>query len=97
MNILKWIMDWYNSNCDGDWEHEYGVRIDTLDNPGWSITIDLVDTSLHGYETEFVRVENSDDDWYDFKFHDNKFTAGGDPTKLELLLTKFKEVVDSHG
>lgn len=28
---------WYASQCDDNWEHSYGIRIDTLDNPGWRI------------------------------------------------------------
>ncbi|KAA2301834.1 rhodanese-related sulfurtransferase, partial [Clostridioides difficile] len=26
MDTLKWIQSWYYENCDGDWEHSYGVR-----------------------------------------------------------------------
>lgn len=33
MDILKWLENWYSSNCDGDWEHLYGITIRTLDNP----------------------------------------------------------------
>ena len=51
---LSWLSQWYLSQCDDDWEHSYGVKIDTLDNPGWSITIDLTDTSLA--EKAFERV-----------------------------------------
>lgn len=39
-------MNWYVRECDDDWEHSYGVKIDTLDNPGWTIAIDLRETSL---------------------------------------------------
>lgn len=28
---LIWLQSWYLSNCDGEWEHGYGVAIDTLD------------------------------------------------------------------
>lgn len=31
MDILKWIQSWYYENCDGDWEHLYGVRIDSIE------------------------------------------------------------------
>ena len=34
MNIISKLQDWYFSKCDEDWEHEFGVKIDTLDNPG---------------------------------------------------------------
>lgn len=46
MNVLQEIQSWYISNCNGDWEHSFGVSIDTLDNPGWSVRIDLADTGL---------------------------------------------------
>ena len=46
MDILKWLEKWYFSMCDGSWEHFYGVKIDTLDNPGWMVLIDIIDTPL---------------------------------------------------
>jgi hypothetical protein len=33
-DLLKRLQDWYVSQCDGGWEHTYGISIDTLDNPG---------------------------------------------------------------
>ncbi|MFK0239099.1 Imm53 family immunity protein, partial [Streptomyces vinaceus] len=33
-----------------DWEHEWGVKIATLDNPGWTVEIDLEETDLEGRE-----------------------------------------------
>lgn len=39
--MLKWLENWYSSNCDGDWEHGYGIRIETLDNPVWAVRINL--------------------------------------------------------
>ena len=46
MDLIKWIEEWYLSNCNNDWEHCYGVKIDNIDNPGWTINIDLIDTPL---------------------------------------------------
>ena len=43
---LKALMEWYAAQCDGSWEHDYGIKIDTLDNPGWYLEIDLTDTPL---------------------------------------------------
>jgi hypothetical protein len=45
---LDWLSQWYLAQCDNDWEHSFGVKIDTLDNPGWSIKIELTDTELRG-------------------------------------------------
>ena len=38
---LGWLERWYQAQCDGDWEHHSGVTIETLDNPGWLVKIDL--------------------------------------------------------
>jgi len=46
VTTLRRLTDWYQTQCNGLWEHSYGIRIDTLDNPGWSITINLAETSL---------------------------------------------------
>ncbi|WP_209980006.1 Imm53 family immunity protein [Paenibacillus eucommiae] len=37
---------WYAENCDGDWEHCYGIRVSTIDNLGWAIDIQLEGTYL---------------------------------------------------
>jgi hypothetical protein len=46
MSSLDFLQRWYAEQCDGKWEHSYGVRIETLDNPGWQITVDLNGTGL---------------------------------------------------
>lgn len=93
-NILQWIQQWYASHCDGDWEHSYGIMIETLDNPGWYITIDLKGTDLDNIVREYEPLEYSENDWYSTQVKDQKFVASGDPSKLEFLLHKFKELVD---
>ena len=54
MSALSRLEAWYMRQCNDDWEHQYGVKIDTLDNPGWSVTVDLIDTNLDG--VDFVTV-----------------------------------------
>ena len=53
---LTWLMQWYLAECNDDWEHSYGVKIDTLDNPGWTLKIDLRETNLQ--DRPFERVEH---------------------------------------
>ncbi len=31
---LAWLLNWFYKQCEGDWEHENGVEIGTIDNPG---------------------------------------------------------------
>ncbi len=44
MDSVQWLQTWYQAQCDNDWEHQYGVKIDSLDNPGWMVSIDLFGT-----------------------------------------------------
>src|SRR5687767_10746727 len=95
MEILQWIQEWYKKQCDGNWEHSYGIKIESLDNPGWQIKIDLEGTELEGYEIKYTLIEKAPDDWYGLKIEENIFHAAGDPNKLIFLLEKFKETVST--
>lgn len=94
--LLNWLQNWYKTNCNGDWEHTYGIKIETLDNPGWSVVVDLKETNLEHLTREYTLIENSDDDWYALSITDSRFEASSDPSKLEFLLYKFKEIVEGN-
>ena len=38
-DLFSWIEKWYANNCNGDWEHSYGITIETLDNPGGKLKL----------------------------------------------------------
>jgi hypothetical protein len=90
-NALKELMDWYESNCDGDWEHQQGVTIATVDNPGWSIKVDLVGTPLEGRKFPFMKRERGEEDWILALLHDDgaTFYAAGGPQNLEEIIAVF--------
>ena len=96
-NILKWIENWYKDQCDEDWEHSYGIKIETLDNPGWLIHIDLINTSLENDNLDFTTTKKDENDWYWSKIGNNVFIAVGDPDKLSMLLELFKQFVEEMG
>jgi hypothetical protein len=89
MSALTDIQKWYESNCDGDWEHQFGVIIETLDNPGWAVSIDLTDTNLEGKSFQPIKEESSEESWIDCRVEDSKFRGFGDPRRLEEILTVF--------
>ena len=62
-DVLTELERWYLDQCDEEWEHDYGVAIDTLDNPGWRVRVDVVGTDLA--EREYARLEThrSETDW----------------------------------
>ena len=77
-NALFILQNWLINNCNGDWEHEYGVKIETIDNPGWSIKIELTGTPLENLS--FSKIENKDNIyncWLDIKVENDVFIAFG--------------------
>ena len=96
MSILNWLEKWYQSNCDTNWEHVYGVKIDTLDNPGWGVKINLSDTPLGGKEFKEIYINNGDNDWINCRISNNVYEGAGDPFKLEEILKIFKEWVEAQ-
>jgi hypothetical protein len=96
-NNLTWLMEWYAEQCNGDWEHSYGIKIETLDNPGWSVTIDIEDINHNQIINKPWRlVELDSTNWYGYKVEDGKFDASGDPSKLDHLIHLFREIVTKH-
>jgi Immunity protein 53 len=94
-NIFEWLQNWYLDECNGEWEHTYGVKIETLDNPGWHVKINLQETFYENliYELE---LDNNEHDWFSISIKDGEFTGFGDPSKLQCLLNKFKEIICSN-
>lgn len=90
MSALQKLQQWYLQHCNNDWEHDFGIKIETLDNPGWSIKIDLQLTALQ-YVTLEISEEKSELDWYYIKAKDSVFQAYCDATKLEFIITYFLE------
>ena len=86
---LEEIQRWYESQCDGDWEHEFGVRIETLDNPGWTVEIDLAETSLEGREFPPIKDMAPDRDWLVCRVSEGKFRGSGGPLMLGRILRAF--------
>lgn len=91
MNILKWLQDWYALNCDGDWEHCYGIQINTLDNPGWMVDIDLIDTYLENKNFEKIKIYVDDNNWIDCSVSNDVFRGRCSVDKLEQILKIFSE------
>ena len=60
--------------------------------PGWSFQIDLLDTSFENLEILPDSKDMSDSDWYTIKSK-IKISGSGDPTKLDFLLGKFRELI----
>jgi hypothetical protein len=60
---LDWLQRWYRAHCNGDWEHQYRISVETVDNPGWHLTVDLAGTELQWREFTELRAKRTDQDW----------------------------------
>jgi len=90
MNALQQLQGWYFAQCNGDWEHRYGVTISTLDNPGWTLEVDLTNTCLS--EKPFATLTNDSDhsqNWIHCSIRDGKFVGACGPRKLEAVIEIF--------
>jgi hypothetical protein len=93
MQIINWLQDWYINQCDGEWEHDEGIRIFSSDNPGWIVKINVKGTEADNFEVPWKLIETSEQDWYGYKIEDGLYYASGDATKLSLLLLIFKSII----
>jgi Immunity protein 53 len=93
-NPIGFLQAWYLAHCNDEWEHVYGVKIDTIDNPGWSITIDLNDTELEA-RTDFRKAVNfrSRNKWLVVWKEGSKFEGCGGPNELFKIIELFREWV----
>jgi len=92
--ILDWIQQWFLNNCDGAWEQGEAIQINTTDNPGWEVEIDMSNTSLATLSIPQILNEKNKNDWYSVKIEDKTFSASGDAQKLQFLLGLFKETIE---
>jgi hypothetical protein len=91
---LSALQDWFQRQCNGEWEHSYGITIQSTDNPGWWVTIDLRGTPLeHKAFEPVVSGEFASDDprppWLHCRVKDKMFQGAGDLSQLDRILGIF--------
>jgi hypothetical protein len=87
---LVWLQAWYAMQCDGDWEHEFGVRVETLDNPGWSLAIDLSGTVMAELAYDGREIHRSEHDWFVARVVDQRFEVACGPLNLGEAIHEFR-------
>ncbi|MFI7272911.1 immunity 53 family protein [Streptomyces sp. NPDC049879] len=89
-HVLDWLQHWYASHCDGDWEHEGGVAIGTLDNPGWTAGISLEGTDLADRACPRQQVTRDEHDWVAVWTAEKTFHIACGPGNLTEALALFR-------
>jgi hypothetical protein len=94
-DILSDLSRWYAHHCDGEWEHHHGIAIETTDNPGWWVKIDLAGTELEGrafpailmgVDAAGVPVQPS---WLCCQLQAAKWQGAGDSGRLAEIIDNF--------
>ena len=89
MDAIARLQHWYVSQCNGFWEHQFGVKICTIDNPGWSLEVDLNETDCRELSMAQIRIERSESDWIDCRKEGSRFVGMGGPANLDEIIEQF--------
>lgn len=94
---LARLQEWSVSQCNGDWEHTWGIKIDTLDNPGWRVRVDLGETELEKAPFETIKIDyEHTTNWVTCFIKDGQFNGRCGPNQLEKVLEIFLDWADKH-
>ncbi|MGK7865494.1 immunity 53 family protein, partial [Falsiroseomonas sp. E2-1-a4] len=96
MTALNRLQEWFRSECDGDWEHQCGLRVETLDNPGWSLTLRLGGTKLEGLAVEPVARDGGAEDWLYRSEQDGELNITCGPGQLVEAVELFLDTVQQR-
>jgi hypothetical protein len=107
---LGWLVRWYADQCDGEWEHDHGVRIETIDNPGWAVEIQVVGTALEDRAFASEELPKGSGDWresgsngwwqdisrwHQMRVHEGKWQGYGSPDQLPAIVARFRRWVET--
>jgi hypothetical protein len=93
---LSALENWYANQCNGMWEHEYGVRIDTLDNPGWRVHVSLRETKKQDATLAVLKLARSQDDWISYWTEKQEFQFACGPKNLSEAIDIFVRWFESE-
>ena len=94
MTTITELTTWFKQQCNGVWEHTSGVTIQSTDNPGWWLTIDLRGTPLEHKPFEPVVLGDFTGGdpappWLHCRVKDSVFHGAGDVERLDEILGAF--------
>ena len=98
---LDRIVEWFEKQCNGTWEHSFGIRIETCDNPGWLVEIDLKGTPLEHKIFRPFRVGDFSNNapekpWIDITVKEGRFRGAGDTRQLCEIIKRFIDWADTE-
>lgn len=86
-----WLQKWFNSYCNGDWEHGSGIHLKSIDHKTWDLTIELLDTQLDNKNFNEVKEQYTETDWFHCYVKNYKFEARCSLSNVIKVLKIFRE------
>ena len=85
-DLIEVLQRWYISQCDGDWEHAYGISIAAIHSSEWRVLINgIFDKKPISIEYKRAKV-----DWIHVKATESEFDGhGGIGNLREILILAF--------
>ena len=96
MNGISLLEKWYAARCNGTCEHGYGVKIDTIDNPGWTVRIGLRGTAKENSRLERVKIDRTEDNWIHYWIEKSEFHMRCGALNLSEAIQLFVDWFDSN-
>lgn len=93
MSIISVLQDWYESICGNG--ICTGIQIETVDNCGWHVSIDLFDTVYENMNFNSVDIKKNDRCWFKCSKENGMFTAYGGVQNLDDILNVFYSWVNA--
>lgn len=94
-NQTLWLQEFLLSLCDGEWEHGSGIRLETLDNPGWAIAVEVEGTHLEGKAFQPISLRRTESDWIDCRIEGTVFLGFCGPSNLDEMIQVFRDWVEN--
>ena len=95
-NSFDWLQQFFLSNCDGEWEHEYGCTIETMSDPGWLIRFDLRETEHAAKVLEELEDRASPLAWLKCRMEAGVFEGQCGPRRLAECIDILRDVVEGR-
>lgn len=95
--LIEAHQGWYAGRCEGVREHQRGVRIETLDNSGRRVEVNVGELEEGRAAAGEVKEERAADDWIAVAVRDGVFAGCGGPRNLREILLRFVAVVGRGG
>lgn len=91
-----WLERFFLGHCDGDWEQEYGCKIETQSEPGWYFEFDLVGTALENEQLPLLEDHDGALRNITIRVENKKFIGSCGPKQMHELLTLFRDFIEGR-